>query len=134
MVKNLPATAGDATDAGSICGSGRAPGEGNGNPLQDSCLEKSHGQRSLVGYSPWGCRSWTQLSDYTTAIIEISCAYICMCTQKHAYTLHTHTPTHTPTHTHIIRMYPFYFMIESFKLKYPNIFPLQILSAFLGQV
>ena len=28
-------------------------GEGNGNPLQYSCLQKSHGQRSLVGYSPW---------------------------------------------------------------------------------
>ena len=26
----------------------------NGNPLQYSCLENSHGQRSLVGYSPWG--------------------------------------------------------------------------------
>ena len=30
------------------------PGEGNGTPLQYSCLEKSHGQRSLVGCSPWG--------------------------------------------------------------------------------
>ena len=30
------------------------PGERNGNPLQYSCLEKSHGQRSLAGYSPWG--------------------------------------------------------------------------------
>ena len=39
---------------GSIPGSGRSPGEGNGTPLQYSCLEKSHGQRSLVGYSPWG--------------------------------------------------------------------------------
>ena len=29
-------------------------GEGNGTPLQYSCLEKSHGQRSLVGCSPWG--------------------------------------------------------------------------------
>ena len=28
--------------------------EGNGNPLQYSCLEKSHGWRNLVGYSPWG--------------------------------------------------------------------------------
>ena len=28
--------------------------EGNGNPLQYSCLENPHGQRSLVGYSPWG--------------------------------------------------------------------------------
>ena len=30
-------------------------GEGNGNPLQYSCLEKFHGWRSLVGCSPWGC-------------------------------------------------------------------------------
>ena len=35
MVKNLPASAGDA---GSIPGSGRSPGEGNGNPLQYFCL------------------------------------------------------------------------------------------------
>ena len=41
MVKNLPANAGDAKDAGSIPGSGRSPGEGNGNPLQYSCLENS---------------------------------------------------------------------------------------------
>ena len=50
-------------DWGSIPGSGRSPGEGNGNPLQYSCLEKSRGQRSLAGYSPWGCKSWTQLSN-----------------------------------------------------------------------
>ena len=36
VVKNLPA---DAEDASSIPGSGRSPGEGNGNPLQYSCLE-----------------------------------------------------------------------------------------------
>ena len=35
MVKNPPATAGDE---GSISGSGRSPGEGNGNPLQYSCM------------------------------------------------------------------------------------------------
>ena len=39
---------------GSIPGSGRSPGGGRGNPLHYSCQEKSHGQRSLVGYSPWG--------------------------------------------------------------------------------
>ena len=43
-------------DVGSIPGSGRSPGEGTGYPLQYSCLEKSHGQRSLAGYSPWGCK------------------------------------------------------------------------------
>ena len=41
-------------DPGSVPRLGRSPGEGNGNPLQYYCLEKSHGQRSLVGYSPWG--------------------------------------------------------------------------------
>ena len=39
MVKNLPASAGDARDAGSIPGLGRSPGGGHGNPLQYSGLE-----------------------------------------------------------------------------------------------
>ena len=43
----------DARDPGSAPGSGRFPGEGSGNSLQYSCLEKSHGQKSLTGYSPW---------------------------------------------------------------------------------
>ena len=38
-------------DLGSIPGLGRSPGEGHGNPLQDSGLENPHGQRSLAGYS-----------------------------------------------------------------------------------
>ena len=65
MVKNLPASAADKRDLGSILGLGSSPGEGNGNPLQYSSLEKSHGQRSLVGYSPWGYRvghDWTLVS------------------------------------------------------------------------
>ena len=37
---------------GSVPGLGRSPGGGPGNPLQYSCLENPHGQRSLVGYSP----------------------------------------------------------------------------------
>ena len=60
--KNLPANAGAV---GSVSGSGRSPGEGNGNPLEYSWLGnlmdrgavflagKSRGQRSLEGYSPW---------------------------------------------------------------------------------
>jgi len=46
----------NAGDPGSSRGLGRFSGEGNGNPLQYYCLEKSHGQRSLVGYSLWGCK------------------------------------------------------------------------------
>ena len=38
MVKNLPTSPGDAREVGSVPGSGRSPGEGNGNPLQ-YCLE-----------------------------------------------------------------------------------------------
>ena len=45
----------NAGDLGSIPEWGRSPGEGHGNPLQYSCLENPHGQRSLAGYSPWGC-------------------------------------------------------------------------------
>ena len=40
VVKNLPANTGDERDVHSITGSGRSPGEGLGNPLQYSCLEK----------------------------------------------------------------------------------------------
>ena len=54
--KSLPANAGDTGYAGSIPGSGRSPGGRNDNPLQYSRLEKFHGQKSLVGYSPWGRR------------------------------------------------------------------------------
>ena len=49
----------------SIFGFRRSLGEGNGNPFQHCCLEKPHGQRWLMGYSPWGyTKSQTQLSDW----------------------------------------------------------------------
>ena len=44
----------NAGDLGSIPGLGRSPGGGHGNLFQYCCLENSHGQRSLAGYSPWG--------------------------------------------------------------------------------
>ena len=56
MVKNPPANAGDIRDVGLIPGSGRSPGGGHGYPLQYSCLENPHGQRSLVGYTPQGLK------------------------------------------------------------------------------
>ena len=49
MVKHLPIMR--ETGVQSL-GSGRSPGEGNGNPLQYSCLENSRGD--LEGYNPWG--------------------------------------------------------------------------------
>ena len=59
MVKNLPAVW--ETWVGKI------PGEGYGNPLQYSCLENPHGQRSLVGYSPWGRKELEMTEPLNTA-------------------------------------------------------------------
>ena len=52
-VKDPPANAGGA---GLIPGSRRSLGEGNGHLLQYSCLGNPMDKRSLVGYSPWGCK------------------------------------------------------------------------------
>ena len=52
-VKESTCNAGAVGDMGSIPELGKSPGGGYGNPLQYSCLEYSHGQRSLAGYSPW---------------------------------------------------------------------------------
>ena len=43
----------NAGDLASVPGLGRSPEEEHGDSLQYSCLENPHGQRSLVGYSPW---------------------------------------------------------------------------------
>ena len=57
----------NAGDLGSIPGSGRFPGEGNGNPLQYSCLENPHGWRSLVQATVHGvAKSRARLSDFTS--------------------------------------------------------------------
>ena len=55
-MKNPSANTGDMRDTGSIPRSGRSLGGGHGSPLQYSCLENPHRQRSLAGYSPEGCR------------------------------------------------------------------------------
>ena len=48
--KNLPASAGDARDLGSIPGLGRSPEGGNGHPLQYSCLKNSTDRRAWRSY------------------------------------------------------------------------------------
>ena len=59
MAKKPPASAGDAGDPGSIPGLGRSPGQGNGNPLQYSCLEnfmdRGDWQATVHGVS----KNWT---------------------------------------------------------------------------
>ena len=63
VVENPPASAGDIRDVGSILGSERSPGGGNGNSLQDSCLENPM-DRGVQEATVHGVKkSWTGLSD-----------------------------------------------------------------------
>ena len=55
-------------DLGSIPGLGRSPAGGHGKPLQYSCLENPHGQRSLAGYSPWGPKESDRTERLSTAM------------------------------------------------------------------
>ena len=68
MVKNLSANAEDVRHGGSIPGLGRSPGRGHGNTFQHFCLENPHGQRSLVGYSPWGCKDSDRTEGLSTRV------------------------------------------------------------------
>ena len=54
MIKNLPPKARNARNGGSVSGSGRSPGGGNGN--QYSCLENSMDRRAWWVNGPWGCK------------------------------------------------------------------------------
>ena len=54
VVKNLPASAGDMRDMGSIPGLGRSPGVGNGNPFRILAWKIPRAQEP--GYSPWSCK------------------------------------------------------------------------------
>ena len=63
MTKNLPAIAEDAGDMGSIPGSGRSPGEENGNPLQCSCLENPMDRGAWWVIVHGVTKSQTQLSE-----------------------------------------------------------------------
>ena len=54
-------------DLGLVPGLGRSTAGGCGNPLQYSCLENAHGQSSLVGYSPWGCKDSDTTEQLSTA-------------------------------------------------------------------
>ena len=77
-----------AGDADSIPGLGRFPGEVNGNPLQYSCLENSHGQRSLAGYIVHGGHKESNTTERLTLSLLLLKKYM------HVYT-HRQTYAHT---------------------------------------
>ena len=66
VVKNLPANAGNIRDVGSIPGSGRSPGGGNGNPLQYSCQEKTMDRGGCLATVHGIAKGWTRLKQLST--------------------------------------------------------------------
>ena len=69
-------------------GFGRSPGEGHGNPLQYSCLENPHGQRSRAGYSPWGHDFHSTHSVCGDMYLQVPCA-------QHPFKVHKCSWRHT---------------------------------------
>ena len=61
----------NAGDLASIPGLGGSPGGGHDNPLHFSCLETLHGQRSLAGYSPWGCKESDITERLSTVYLKV---------------------------------------------------------------
>ena len=64
VVKNPPASAGDARGAGSIPGLGRSPWTRKRQLTPVFLPGKFHGQRNLVAYSPWGCKE-SDMTEHT---------------------------------------------------------------------
>ena len=68
--KESACNAGDLGNVGSIPRLGRSPGGGKWQPTQEFLPGESHGQRSLVGYSPWG-----HIELDTTEVTEHACIH-----------------------------------------------------------
>ena len=79
MVKNLPANAEDARDAGLIPELGRSPWSRNWQPTPVIVPEKFHGQKSLVGYSPWDRKELNMTEHiHTFCIYPYLYMYLCL--------------------------------------------------------
>ena len=89
MVKNPPANAGDTGDAGSIPGSGRSLAEEKA--IHSNFLPgKFHEQKSLAGYSPWGCKvsdSPERWSTRTLALHQVPLTHLRVCLQLRSMVL-----------------------------------------------
>ena len=71
MVKKLPPNAGDVRDAGSIPGSGRSSGGGNGNPLQYSCLKHPMDRGAWQAMAHRVAKSQTQMKRLSIQIAHV---------------------------------------------------------------
>ena len=78
VVNKPPASAGDTGDSDAIPGSGRSLEEGT-QPTPVFLPRESHGQRNLVGYSPWGLKELdtTEATQHTRTQVELKFNCIC---------------------------------------------------------
>ena len=79
LVAHSQGSACSAGDPRLIPGSGRSPGEGSGNPTPVLLPGKSHGWRSLMGYSPWG----REESDTTERLHFLFLFLLCFTVESH---------------------------------------------------
>ena len=70
VVKNPPASAGDTRDVGSIPGLRRSSGEGNGYPLQYSCLGNPMDREAWWARVHRVTKNWTQMEQLSTHAVE----------------------------------------------------------------
>ena len=70
LVKNLPANTEDVGDVGSTPGLGRCPGEGHGNPLQYSCLERGLWLATVHGITEWDTTETILICWYSVYILD----------------------------------------------------------------
>ena len=84
-IENLPASAENTGDKDLIPVSGRSPGVGNGSPTPVVLPGKSHGQKGLLGYRPWGHKE----SDMT----EHTCMHACTLQKQYGKKLCLRTRT-----------------------------------------
>ena len=73
---------------------GKISGGGNGYPLHYSCLKKSQGQRSLAGYSPWGCKESNTTEWLSTQFKNVKEVWVGLHTNVQNW-LHPHSPRQT---------------------------------------
>jgi len=107
VVKNLPTNAGDVRDMGSIPGLGRSPGEGNGDPLQYSCLENSKDRGAWQAKSrtrlKWLSTQGSQVGRADLGLGPISLPYL-PCPAPQSWMISCRTPSLWPVRTLFLTM------------------------------
>ena len=97
-------------NVGSIPGSERSPGEGNGNPLQYSCLGNLMNRRSLAGYSPWGQKE-SDMPEHMTHICLPKKGCI-----KHSFQQHVFSKVY-----HVSSIVNYIYIYNNYRYIYDNI-------------